>query len=184
MRPRTLTELERLQLANQYTILEKVDKQNADEWAELQQIVREGYTVDYHKLFDPIWSELAPEDCRYVMNVLEMHHALQVSFQRLEDKGDIKEDELVLLGFAGNDETHLLAYARKLWKEGRWTNVATEAADLDSHFPTADRYPPMLEKLKAIEHQHGVERTYQLTKEEIRDILDEPRRRIQAQRAG
>jgi uncharacterized protein YfbU (UPF0304 family) len=181
MKAETLTQLERLQLVNQYAILEKLDPENADHWAECKQILREGYTLLYHKIFDPIWDELSREDCKYVMDVLDMYHALKLSFERLQEKEGIKVNEVKFPGFSGNEESHLLCFARKLKTEGRWQSVL-ENGDLDSHFPTTFRYPPMMEKWKAVEEAYGLERKFQLTKDEIRDIIDEPGRRIRQQR--
>jgi uncharacterized protein len=184
MKPQTLTELERLQLINQYAILEKLDEENAEHWAECQEIVRKGYTLEYHKLFDPIWEEQSADDGRYVMDVLEMHQALQISLERLADKGDVKPEDIKFRGFSGNDETHLMAFTEKLRDEGRWSGVIGGRKDLDSHFPTTLRYQPMLEKWKAIGSPSDVERRYHLTKEELREILDEPSRRARTERAA
>lgn len=182
MKPQTLTELERLQLINQYAILEKVDEENAEHWAECQVILRKGYTLEYHKLFDPIWDELSANDGRYVMDVLDMHHALQISLERLEDKGDMKPEDIKFRGFSGNDETHLMAFAEKLRDDGRWSGVIGGRKDLDSHFPTTMRYRPMLEKWKAIGTKADIERRFRLTKEEIKEILDEPSKRARMER--
>jgi len=40
MKPETLTEMERLQLANQYAMLEKLDAENAEHWAEWKEILQ------------------------------------------------------------------------------------------------------------------------------------------------
>lgn len=66
----TLTRVERTLLRNQYAILEKLDPENADRYARLRQIVERGYTIFYSDALVEE-GELTPEDCRYVMDVLE-----------------------------------------------------------------------------------------------------------------
>ena len=171
MKPETLTELERLQLVNQYTILEKLDEENTDHWAECKRIVREGYTIFYSKVFDPIWEELSYEDCRYVMEVLDLHDALQQSFFKLAEKDGISESDVAFHGFSGNDESHLLCFAGYLRDTGKWQTLLKDKKDLDSHFPTTWRYRAMLEKWSAI---GSIDVRHRLSKEQIKDILDEP----------
>jgi uncharacterized protein YfbU (UPF0304 family) len=66
-----LTRVERTLLRNQYAILEKLDPENADRYARLRQVVERGYTIFYSEaLVDE--GELSAEDCRYVMDVLDM----------------------------------------------------------------------------------------------------------------
>ena len=181
MKPETLTEMERLQLANQYAILEKLDPHDAKHWAECKEIVQRGYTLSYGKMFDPIWDELSYDDCRYVFDVLAMHDALQRSFERLADKAGLSESDVAFHGFSGNEETHLLAFAQYIRDSGQW-DWMLKGKDLDSHFPTEWRYKAMLEKWKPIE---PIERkAARLSKEDIKEILEEPGKRVREQRAA
>jgi uncharacterized protein len=114
MKPETLTEMERLQLINQYSILEKLDTENAAHYAELQIILQQGYTYLYHKVFDPVWNEeLSMEDCRFVLDVFDLHDALLQSYERLEDKEGITKDDIAFWGFDGNNanEAHMSCFA-------------------------------------------------------------------------
>jgi uncharacterized protein len=178
MKPETLTPFERLRLANQYAILEKVDTENNEHWRKCQKIVREGYTVFYHELFDPIYDEMSREDCRYVMDVIDMHYALKHSFDALDDKGDLKEADVVFPGFSGNDETAFMSFARYLQDEHRWGEFL-RGRDLNGHFPSTHRYKPMLENWEKIGKRDGIERKHRLTRDDIRAIIDEPRKRLQ-----
>jgi uncharacterized protein YfbU (UPF0304 family) len=187
MKSETLTRFQRLQLANDYAILEKVDKENAKDWADRRRIVEEGYTFFYTEIFRPVGNEIPLEDCRFVMDVLEMFEALGSSFKALSDKGDIKPSDVEFSGFGGNDETLMFAYTRYLKDKGlQWRDLLLGCKDLDSHFPMADQYRAMLEKWQELRKQHeDVLRSYRLTKEELQEILDEHRRRIRtAQKAG
>jgi uncharacterized protein YfbU (UPF0304 family) len=173
MKPETLTEMERLQLRNQCAILEKLDTENAEHWKECQTILERGYTFLYHKILDPIWEELGYEECRYVLDVLDMHEGLQRSFQHLDDKDGITEDDVAFPGFDGNNESHHLCFAAHIKKGSRWETLATAIdSDWNSHFPTTQRYKRMLAKLNTIEDEHGMERKYRLSSNEIKEILD------------
>jgi uncharacterized protein YfbU (UPF0304 family) len=178
MNPETLSNLERLQLVNQYRILEKIDPENADHWAECIKILREGYTMFYGTVFDPVWDELSYEDCRYVMNVLDMHDVLRRSFDKLDDKSGIAEHDVEFWGFSGNEESHLLCFAGYLKETGKWETLLKDKKELDSHLPTTWRYRPMLEKWESI---GGIERRHSLTKDDIKAIIEEPRIRVRAQ---
>src|ERR1700721_2762944 len=158
MRPDTLTELERLQLVNQYAILEKLDKENAEHYQECQTILKEGYAIEYGKIFDPIYSEMSRSDSKYVMDVLEMYQALGASFEVLADKQDITKSAIAFPGFSGNEETRLLCYARYLKDEGRrWSDLLkTHSDNLDGHFPSTFRYEAMLERWNAIGDAQGI----------------------------
>jgi hypothetical protein len=173
MKTETLTDMERLQLRNQYAILEKLDSENAEHWKECQTILERGYTSLYSKVFEPIWAELGYEECRYVMDVLDMHEGLQCSFARLRDKNGVTESDVSFPGFDGNEESHHLCFAERMKEGTRWKTLATmHSDDWNSHFPTRQRYKLMLARLKTIEDEHGAERKYCLSSDEIRDILD------------
>ena len=181
MTPKTLTKLERLQLVNQCRILERVDPENADHWAQCTTILREGFTMFYSTIFDPVWEELHYEECRYVMDVLDMHDALKFSFERLDDKTGIEEHEVTFAGFSGNEESQHLSFVQHLKDTGKWQPLLKDKQELDSHFPTRWRYKPMLEKWESL---GSIERRHKLTKEDIKAIIDEPGIRVRAREAA
>jgi len=161
--------------------LEKLDAENAEHWADCKEILQKGYTLSYNKIFDPIWDELSGDDCRYVFDVLAMYDALQRSFERLTDKEGISESAVVFPGFGGNDETHFLVFARYIRDSGQWEWML-KGKDLDCHFPTTWRYRPMLEKWRPIE---PIERkAARLSRDDIKEILEEPGRQVRKQRAA
>jgi uncharacterized protein YfbU (UPF0304 family) len=93
VKPEPLTELERLQLANQYSIREKLDFRNAKFWATCRKTLVEGHTFFYSKSFDPIcWQQLDYEKCLYVLNAVDMCDALHRSFEGITDKAGITEE--------------------------------------------------------------------------------------------
>ena len=54
MTPETLTAFERLQLINQLRILEKVDPNNAEDYAENRGIIAHGYAIQYEDVFNEV----------------------------------------------------------------------------------------------------------------------------------
>ena len=68
----TLTAKERLSYALQLRILEKLSPDD-DTLKNLKTAIEEGYTIHYQDLFEILSNELSLEDCRFVLDVLEMY---------------------------------------------------------------------------------------------------------------
>ncbi|MFG1188714.1 YfbU family protein [Xanthobacter flavus] len=134
----SLSKKERLQLYLQYTILDKLDPGNG--WGHLAEIVQDGYTSYYSRLTDHIGDEFDIEMCRFVEDVLSMFDGLQWPYIQ---KGIPVPSELKFIGFDGNNETDLMAYARFLRRDRRWESL--EVFDnCNSHFPMREAYARML----------------------------------------
>jgi len=167
----SLTQVERLQLVNQFRILEKLDPDNADHYAESREIIARGYSILYEKVFHDVYEEMPIEDCKYVYDVLDLHRVLINSFNTLKDKQGLTEDDVKFHGFDGNNESKMLALAEYLQKDGLWTE--TLVGYLNSHSMTTKTYKRMLTKFKPIEEQilsSGTGR-WILTAEQIREII-------------
>lgn len=99
--------------------------------------------MEYGLPFDDIDREVfAPEQCEYVLDVLDMFWNLQDSFNELEDKAGLKESDVTFPGFDGNNEGDFIAYARFWLKEG-FDGLRYEPR-LNRHYPTTTRYRGML----------------------------------------
>jgi uncharacterized protein YfbU (UPF0304 family) len=142
----TLSDAERLILSNQYQILEKVDPDNAKDYAQSRRTVEEGFAAFYGDLFLAIDDELSPSECRYVFDVLDMYRMLNRSYDQLPDKSGIDADDLKFPGFDGNNETRLLSLAEYLRDRDRYTDLLLKDVDLNSHSMTKDLYQNMLLK--------------------------------------
>ena len=146
----TLSPLERLMLANQLRILEKLDTENADEYKMHRDIIVHGYTIQYDEVFTEIHDEMSVEECRYVYDVLDLYRVLIRSYEELKDKEGLTDDDVKFEGFDGNNESKRWAFARHLKEEGRWTE--TLIGDLNSHsVHTKMLYPKMLERFEPIQ---------------------------------
>jgi uncharacterized protein YfbU (UPF0304 family) len=164
-----LTEAERLQLANQYAILEKLDQENAEDYSKLRKIVEEGYTILYGKVFHNLNEPVSMEESQYVFDVLHMYKALQQSYEALPDKSGIDSKDIRFRGFDGNNEPRQLSLAQYMQKEGHWQESLK--GDLDSHSMTQDFYKKRLARWNAIKERHSGYWDGQLTRDEIKEIV-------------
>jgi DNA protecting protein DprA len=170
--PTTLTPLERLQLANQFEILEKMKPEEAEHYASLREIVERGYTIRYEEVFNGIYDEMSLDECKYVYDVLDMHRALINSFNELKDKQGLTAEDVKFKGFDGNNESKRHGFVRYLQKEGLWTE--TLVADLNSHsMMTMKLYPRMLRNFEPIKQQilDSHSGNWLLTAEQIRKVI-------------
>src|SRR3954468_5735854 len=110
-----LTRTERWILANQYRILEALYPDEAKRLAEYREAIEHGYELHYdwiaHSIYDK-GDALSAEECKEVIQILDMHRALKRSYEALTDKSGIKEYGVKFAGFDGNNETAQMAYAR------------------------------------------------------------------------
>lgn len=73
---------QRLILSNQYEILKKLNPEKADYYQRCQTIIEHGYCLQSLEL-EKEFGHLDEATCREVIDTLEMHHALQVSYANL-----------------------------------------------------------------------------------------------------
>ncbi len=153
MQPKSLTDVERLQLVNQYKILEKLDPENEKHYAELRKILEKGITIFYEKVF-VFW-------------------ALQYGFKKLQDKSGLEAQNVLFLGFdvRDEDEWRFAEYWRgtgALWQK-------TLKMDMDPYSPgvPTGRYTKMLERWNVIKTKYEGKEKWKLTKEEIRAIISD-----------
>ena len=71
-----MTNAQRLILSNQYKMMTLLDPDNGDRYRRLQTIVERAASLQMREL-DRDFGELSEEVCRTIINVMEMHHALQ-----------------------------------------------------------------------------------------------------------
>jgi uncharacterized protein len=93
-----MTHAQRLILSNQYKMMTLLDPDNAERYRRLQTIIERGFGLQMREL-DRDFGEMSEDVCRTIINVMEMHHALQVSWDNLKDKQGIEARRLAFLGF-------------------------------------------------------------------------------------
>jgi uncharacterized protein len=144
--PLKLTTVERLMLANQYQILEKLCPKEAAYYAEVRETVEQGYEGHYYRLLRSITREtVSKEQCDEVLDVLTMFSCLKSSYKALTDKTGIKASEVKFDGFDGNSEGDLLSFANFFCKAdgGRFGDLIKLEVP-NSHSSSIDMYKRML----------------------------------------
>jgi len=160
-----LSKTERWILANQHRILEALYPQEAPFFAETREALESGYELHY----DPDYIDndtLSEEECREVLEILDMHRALHFSYAALGDKSGLELERVRFLGFDGNEETKYMAYCRYFCRHdgGRFPEL-DRRDDFNSHFPMLDRYRRMLDQWRNLDKSH------ELTKADILKIV-------------
>jgi len=103
-----MTNAQRLILSNQYKMMTMLDPENADRYRRLQTVIERGFGLQMREL-DRDFGELSEETCRTVINIMEMHHAMQVSWTNLKDTQGLDRRRLDFLGFDAATESRYLS---------------------------------------------------------------------------
>lgn len=156
-----LSRIERLMLSNQYRILEALYPDERDSFANSREAIESGFEIEYDWHTEYIHRDVVTVDeCREVIEILDMFTALGRAFNDLGDKSGIEESKIRFVGFDGNNETKQLAYAEYLQKNGKFSDL-TGLDGLNSHMPLLPNYRRMV-----VEWLRSASR-YSLTKEDI-----------------
>ena len=166
-----LTIQERLNLYNQYTILQKLsqiqgDEHEAEFYGLRAKIVSEGYLYDYYMLTECISDDFSLEDAKLVWDTLDMYSAIYFSYNRLENPKLTKE-QIHFDGFDGNYETRSLFYCMFIINDlGRYSEFSGKVIDdFNSHSQRCDKYKAMIEKW------NDMGKPYELNEEQIEELI-------------
>lgn len=125
----------RLVLGNQNRILAKLYPKHAELYNERSQIFEKGYTVFYTEMFEDIYDGLTAEDCRFVMETLDLYWDLQYHFGQLKNKEGIKAEDVQFPGWDGNEEPERVGFSEFLvGYEGKYEGLKY-ATDFDAQVP-------------------------------------------------
>ncbi|WP_455296522.1 YfbU family protein [Brucella pituitosa] len=138
-----LTPIERLSLLNQFRILNRIEPNEG--WAETVSILEGGFSNEYSTLLDYLGTELPADEGDFVLAVLVMYEAMQHAVPVVEDG---ERDLYVFPGFDGNNEGAYLAYYKHIIDIQRRWDYLRRGRDLNSHFPTLERYRRMLARFR------------------------------------
>ena len=164
-----LTKKERLLLINQFLILEKLYPEEAKYHEKNRIALQHGFKLHYNWIFENISDELSEDECRDVLDTLELYRALITSFDNLGDKQGLNETDVKFPGFDGNNEPELLAYTRYF------------IVDLDRYdelirgrkYPDFNSHAPMMHVYK---RRHAfwksLNRPYNMSASQIREVLE------------
>lgn len=184
----SLSKKERLFLSNQLEILKNqqiilsIIRGQDDSLVDVDQYnnqikaLREGYELHYDDPFEDIYDGLSYEDCRFVLDVLEMYRGITYSFNALQKKNElhkITKKEVVFDGFDLNTETKYFSYAKyfiiDLDRFDEIKEMAGPFADFNSH--TSLTIPKYRRQLQIWESYRALENRYQMTEEQLFNLL-------------
>jgi uncharacterized protein YfbU (UPF0304 family) len=164
-----LSQIERIILINQYKILNALKVETCD--AELSAL-RGNFELALDWVFQPVSEKsVSLEDCQEVESILKMFSYLRASHDRLPDKSEKANINIVFSGFDGATEADQYAFAHYLFEhDKRFTDI--KPAHLNSGVPFLPRYRKMLQafvKYRNVYHSRGKP---WLLIGEICDVLD------------
>lgn len=138
-----LTTAERLLLAHQLRILQRLDPED-DRSLQLE-IVEKGYEYLYdeltNELLDPLDPSVAPE----VYDIFDMFRSLHDSIARLEDKSGIDVERAKFKGYDGNNESQHYAFAEFVLKRRNHYGESMNEKDYyNTHWEMLPAYRRML----------------------------------------
>ncbi|WP_117234340.1 YfbU family protein [Vibrio maerlii] len=163
-----MTNAQRLILSNQYYLMSKLTPENAEKYERLQTIVERGYELQMREL-NKEFGCLVEDECREVIDIMEMYHAMQESNKMLaeEERKEVDQRRLNFLGFDIATEAQLVNYVRFL----------TDSEGLYPQFDKADHHfnaqMPMLEKYRRmLTTWRNCPRQYHLSAAEFKQIFN------------
>ncbi|PGA40090.1 YfbU family protein [Bacillus toyonensis] len=181
----TLSKKERLILANQYDILARLaeDEYEKKEFKNLRDIFTSGYTKYYSLATEHFSDEVNQEECKFVVDVLDLYRDLYYSREHSKEAQDtIEEKDVLFKGFDLNDEfecKYLSFYKFLVKRLGRYEEIkelieSGKIEDYNSHGfgPSMQKLTAMIAKRNEILNRNEFGRPDDLTTEEIIEILN------------
>jgi uncharacterized protein len=168
LQPLELTRTERWILANQFRILELLDSESADHYANAREVLESGFELSYERYAQRINANTMNQaEGQEVLQILDMFSALERCYKDPPEKPDVEERQVRFSGFDGNNEIAQLGYAGfVIEREGRFRELADHGDHLNSHAPLLGAYRRML----AVWEQLPLERRFELTAKDIEAI--------------
>jgi uncharacterized protein len=160
---------ERLQLSFQLRILEKLYPEDQDYYANHRKAIEDGYELHYEWIAENLSDGLSTEDCRFVLDVLDMYASLFFAVNSREDS-QVTLEQIKFPGFDGNNETMYMAYTKYFIEDlDRFNEIKeTTGGYYNSHTRMIPQYRQMLPKWK--EYTTGY--NYNLSDEQILDLIN------------
>ncbi|MFB9134447.1 YfbU family protein [Vibrio sp. AK197] len=141
-----MTNAQRLILSNQYFLMSQLNPESKEKYQRLQNIVERGYELQMREIMKDFGC-IKEDDCRKVIDIMEMYHAMQESYNMLADTAQKEVDKrrLTFLGFDIATEAHLVHYVRFLIdSEGLYPQFDKGDHHFNSQTPMLEKYSRML----------------------------------------
>ncbi|EKO3640440.1 MULTISPECIES: YfbU family protein [Vibrio] len=163
-----MTNAQRLILSNQYVLMSQLDPANAEQYKRLQTIIERGYELQMTEL-NKEFGAISEAQCREVIDVMEMYHAMQESYKMLDSKlsNDVDARRLNFLGYDSASEAQLVNYVRFLINtEGLYPQFERGEHHFNSQVAMGEKYRRMLTTWR------NCPRQYHLSANELNKIIN------------
>ncbi|ENM3736535.1 YfbU family protein [Vibrio cholerae] len=163
-----MTNAQRLILSNQYFLMSQLDPNNANKYKRLQTIVERGYELHMREL-NREFGCLPETECREIIDIMEMYHAMQESNKMLteDERKEVDQRRLNFLGFDIATEAQLVNYSRFLVdSEGLYPQFDKADHHFNAQMPMLDKYRRMLTTWR------NCPRQYHLSAAEFKQIFN------------
>lgn len=141
-----MTNAQRLILSNQYYLMSQMDPENSAKYQRLQTIVERGYELQMREL-NKEFGCLTEAECREIIDIMEMYHAMQESNKMLgeDERKEVDQRRLQFLGFDIASEAQIVHYVRFLTdSEGLYPQFDKADHHFNSQMPMLEKYRRML----------------------------------------
>ncbi|MCW4439682.1 YfbU family protein [Vibrio splendidus] len=141
-----MTNAQRLILSNQYYLMSQMDPENSAKYQRLQTVVERGYELQMREL-NKEFGCLTEAECREVIDIMEMYHAMQESNKMLaeQERAEVDQRRLQFLGFDIASEAQSVHYVRFLVdSEGLYPQFDKADHHFNSQIPMLEKYRRML----------------------------------------
>ncbi|MEZ8691156.1 YfbU family protein [Vibrio splendidus] len=141
-----MTNAQRLILSNQYYLMSQMDPENSAKYQRLQTVVERGYELQMREL-NKEFGCLTEAECREVIDIMEMYHAMQESNKMLteQERAEVDQRRLQFLGFDIASEAQSVHYVRFLVdSEGLYPQFDKADHHYNSQMPMLEKYRRML----------------------------------------
>jgi uncharacterized protein YfbU (UPF0304 family) len=150
-----LSNYERQVLANQFCILSKLHENDESDYLTKnykmkQDIISNGYTGEYHEIFDVSKEEISPEICNETSEILNMYRRINYSIETLseEEKENLDLERISFEGFDANNDSHYGYLNFMIENLDKWQEY--KGKYINSHsIASLRKYRSMLEKFKS-----------------------------------
>lgn len=163
-----LTKKERLGFIYQLRILEALYPDDADYYAKHRTALEEGFALHYDWLVENMSEDMSEEECREVLDILEMYRAITFGIGKLPADDPLQKHHLAKFpGFDGNNESRQMSYTRYFVVDlDRYSELQQD------EYPYFNSHAPMLETYRRmLGHWRDVAQRHELTRQDIATIL-------------
>ena len=156
-----LSKKERLAFIYQLRILEALYPDEATEFSNHRTALENGYALHYDWMAEQLSDEMSEEECREVLDILDMYRAITFGLDNLEKDDVLQNHHLAKFpGFDGNNEGRQMSYARYYIVDlDRYSELkGSEYPRFNSHKRMLNTYQAMIERWKSLEDKFDLSR--------------------------